>query len=97
MISYKNLPFTNNNCNNNDLLVNQLQKKIEELKNNQEEYAKLLIKKDKKINRLQAAMSQSFNSISSGMKNIKIANLLDNEVKQFLKQTKEESNNHSNN
>ena len=42
-------------------------------------------------------MSQSFNSISSGMKNIKIANLLDNEVKQFLKQTKEESNNHSNN
>ena len=98
MISYKNLAFTNNNCNNNDdLLVNQLQKKIEELKNNQEEYAKLLIKKDKKINRLQAAMSQSFNSISSGMKNIKIANLLDNEVKQFLKQTKEESNNHSNN
>ena len=34
MISYKNLPFTNNNCNNNDLLVNQLQKKIEELKKN---------------------------------------------------------------
>lgn len=94
IISYKNIPFANNN---NDLLVSQLQKKIEELKYNQEEYAKLLMKKDKKINRLQAAMSQSFNSISSGMKNIKIANLLDNEVKQFLKQTKEESNNHSNN
>lgn len=76
------------NNENNQKIILQLQEKIEELKANQEDYARLLTKKDKKINELQSALSQSFNSISTGMKNIKIANLLDNEVKMFLKKTK---------
>ena len=89
IVIYKNSVFSNNT--NNTLTITQMQKKIDEYKHNIEEYKKALLKKDRKINALQATMSQSFHSISSGMKNVKIANLLDNEVKQFLKQTKEDT------
>lgn len=89
IVIYKNSAFSNNT--NNALTITQMQKKIDDYKHNIEEYKKALLKKDRKINALQATMSQSFHSISSGMKNVKIANLLDNEVKQFLKQTKEDT------
>ena len=66
-----------------------MQKKINGLKINQEEYIKAINKKNKKIKELQGALKNSLVSFSSGMKNIKMANLLDNEVKEFLRKSKE--------
>ena len=71
------------------ILIEEMQKKINSLKINQEEYIKAINKKNKKIKELQGALKNSLVSFSSGMKNIKIANLLDNEVKEFLKKSKE--------
>ena len=81
------------------VLIEEMQKKINGLKINQEEYIKVINKKNKKIKELQGALKNSLVSYSSGMKNIKIANLLDNEVKEFLKKSKEinESENCKNN
>ena len=70
-------------------LIEEMQKKINNMKMNQEEYIKAINKKNRKIKELQEALKNSLASLSSGMKNIKIANLLDNEVKEFLKKTKE--------
>ena len=50
-----------------------------------------------KIKELQGALKNSLVSFSSGMKNIKMANLLDNEVKEFLKKSKETNECDSNN
>ena len=71
------------------ILIEEMQKKINSLKINQEEYIKAINKKNKKIKELQGALKNSLVSFSSGMKNIKIANLLDNEVKEFLKKSQE--------
>ena len=73
-----------------------MQKKINGMKINQEEYIKAINKKNKKIKELQEALKNSLMSFSSGMKNIKIANLLDNEVKEFLKKSKETSESDNN-
>ena len=70
-------------------LIEEMQKKINGMKANQEEYIKAINKKNKRIKELQDALKNSLVSFSSGMKNIKIANLLDNEVKEFLKKSKE--------
>ena len=70
-------------------LIEEMQKKINGLKINQEEYIKAINKKNKKIKELQGALKNSLVSFSSGMKNIKMANLLDNEVKEFLRKSKE--------
>ena len=70
-------------------LIEEMQKKINYMKANQEEYIKAINKKNKKIKELQDSLKNSLASFSSGMKNIKIANLLDNEVKEFLKKNKE--------
>ena len=78
-------------------LIEEMQKKINTMKINQEEYIKAINKKNKKIKELQDALKNSLVSFSSGMKNIKIANLLDNEVKEFLKKSKETSENDNNN
>ena len=72
-------------------LIEEMQKKINIMKCNQKEYIKAINKKNKKIRDLQDALNKSLVSFSSGMKNIKIANLLDNEVKEFLKQNKDTS------
>ena len=77
-------------------LIEEMQKKINVMKLNQEEYIKAINKKNKKIKELKDALKNSLVSFSSGMKNIKIANLLDNEVKEFLKKSKETNENDSN-
>ena len=77
-------------------LIEEMQKKINSMKINQEEYIKAINKKNKKIKELQDALKNSLQSFSSGMKNIKIANLLDNEVKEFLKKSKETNENDNN-
>ena len=79
-----------NNNNNDKLLIKQLQQKNHDLMKNQDEYVKIIKKKEKQIKDLQNALSQSFHSISSGMKNIKMANKLDLEVKQILKKSKKD-------
>ena len=88
-----------NNDNKKSILIEEMQKKINGYKINQEEYIKAINKKNKKIKELQGALKNSLVSYSSGMKNIKIANLLDNEVKEFLRKSKEnnESENSKNN
>ena len=78
-----------NNEQKKSKLIEEMQKKINGMKINQEEYIKAINKKNKKIKELQCALKNSLVSFSSGMKNIKIANLLDNEVKEFLKKSKE--------
>ena len=87
------------NDNKKSILIEEMQKKINGYKINQEEYIKAINKKNKKIKELQGALKNSLVSYSSGMKNIKIANLLDNEVKEFLRKSKEnnESENSKNN
>lgn len=97
------LQFNNNKINekNNEQkktkLIEEMQKKINEMKINQEEYIRAINKKNKKIKELQDALKNSLVSFSSGMKNIKIANLLDCEVKEFLKKSKETSDTDNNN
>ena len=66
-----------------------MQKKINGMKINQEEYIKAINKKNKKIKELQGALKNSLVSFSSGMKNIKLANVLDDEVKGLLKKNRE--------
>ena len=77
-------------------LIEEMQKKINVMKLNQEEYIKAINKKNKKNKELKDALKNSLISLSSGMKNIKIANLLDNEVKEFLKKSKEANENNNN-
>ena len=93
MKKYNNivLQYSINKTNENKkgILIEEMQKKINGLKINQEEYIKAINKKNKKIKELQGALKNSLVSFSSGMKNIKIANLLDNEVKEFLRKSKE--------
>ena len=96
------LKYTNNknNSKENDQkktkMIEEMQKKIDGMKINQEEYIKAINKKNKKIKELQDALKNSLMSFSSGMKNIKIANLLDTEVKEFLKKSKEVNENDNN-
>ena len=93
MKKYNNivLQYSINKTNENKkgILIEEMQKKINGLKINQEEYIKAINKKNKKIKELQGALKNSLVSFSSGMKNIKMANLLDNEVKEFLRKSKE--------
>ena len=84
-----NQNMNKNNDNKKSILIEEMQKKINGYKLNQEEYIKAINKKNKKIKELQGALKNSLVSYSSGMKNIKIANLLDNEVKEFLRKSKE--------
>ena len=91
MKKYNNIILKYSNNKNNEKaneqkktkLIEEMQKKINGMKINQEEYIKAINKKNKKIKELQEALKNSLMSFSSGMKNIKIANLLDNEVKEF--------------
>lgn len=94
---FQNNDWNNNNNNNNDTIANnsnqllEYETTINSLKQNISGYEKALIKKEKKIKDLQTALSQSFYSLSSGMNNIKIAHLLDNEVKQLMNKEKSSS------
>ena len=104
MKKYNNIILKYSNNKNNEKaneqkktkLIEEMQKKINGMKINQEEYIKAINKKNKKIKELQEALKNSLMSFSSGMKNIKIANLLDNEVKEFLKKSKETSESDNN-
>ena len=78
-------------------LIEEMQKKINGMKINQEEYIKAINKKNKKIKDLQEALKNSLASYSSGMKSIKLANYLDNEVKGLLKKNKDNNNEIENN
>jgi len=44
--------------------------------------------KEKKISDLQSIISQSYNSYNNGLNNIKIANKLDDEIKNLMKKLK---------
>lgn len=83
-----------NDYNHNDINTHKATQLIEyentitSLKQNISGYEKALINKEKKIKELQNALSESFYSLSSGMNNIKIAHLLDNEVKQLMHKEK---------
>ena len=85
-----------NNEQKNTKLIEEMQQKINKMKIEQEECIKIINKKNKKIKELQGALKSSLVSFSSGMKNIKMANILDNEVKEFLKKNKEINNNENN-
>ena len=90
VLKYKNNKKNDkNNEEKKAKLIEEMQKKINWMKANQEEYIKAINKKNKKIKELQDSLKNSLASFSSGMKSIKIANLLDNEVKEFLKKNKE--------
>ena len=105
MKKYNSIVLKYNNNKNNDKtneqkktkLIEEMQKKINQMKNNQEEYIKAINKKNKKIKELKDSLKNSLASYSSGMNSIKIANLLDNEVKEFLKKSKETNECDSNN
>ena len=86
-----------NNEEKKNKLIEEMQKKINGMKINQEEYIKALNRKNKKIKELQSSLKNSLANFSSGLKNIKIANLLDNEVKEVLKKSKENKDNEKNN
>ena len=86
-----------NNEEKKNKLIEEMQKKINGMKMNQEEYIKALNRKNKKIKELQSSLKNSLANFSSGLKNIKIANLLDNEVKEVLKKSKENKDNKKNN
>ena len=77
-------------------LIDEMQQKINKMKIDQEKCITIINKKNKKIKELQGALKSSLVSFSSGMKNIKMANILDNEVKEFLKKNKEINNNENN-
>jgi hypothetical protein len=77
-------------------LIDEMQQKINKMKIEQEKCITIINKKNKKIKELQGALKSSLVSFSSGMKNIKMANILDNEVKEFLKKNKEINNNENN-
>ena len=64
-----------------DLLKNQLKDKETQTKN---EYLNIIKEKDFKITQLETALNQSLISLNSGMENVKIANQLDSEIKQFI-------------
>ena len=76
------------NSNSSEKIIKNLKDRIKSLQGDNDNYINAISKKNKKIKELQDALSKSFMSLTSGMKNIKIANLLDNEVKEFLKNTK---------
>ena len=86
-----------NNEEKKNKLIEEMQKKINGMKMNQEEYIKALNRKNKKIKELQSSLKNSLANFSSGLKNIKIANLLDNEVKKKKKKSKENKDNEKNN
>ena len=92
------IQYNSNNINEqkNTKLIEEMQLKINKMKIEQEECIKVINKKNKKIKELQGALKSSLVSFSSGMKNIKMANILDNEVKEFLKKNKEINNNENN-
>jgi len=92
------MQYNLNNINDqkNTKLIEEMQLKINKMKIEQEECIKVINKKNKKIKELQGALKSSLVSFSSGMKNIKMANILDNEVKEFLKKNKEINNNENN-
>lgn len=83
-----------NDYNDNDINTHKATQLLEyentitSLKQNISGYEKVLINKEKKIKELQNALSESFYSLTSGMNNIKIAHLLDNEVKQLMHKEK---------
>ena len=84
--------------NKKDILIQLLQKKLEKYKLNQEQFKKVLEKKDNKIKELkglQEFYSKSYKSIQGGVHNIKIAKLLDNEVKSILKEEKNKTTNNT--
>lgn len=93
------LKYSNNKSNEQKKtkLIEEMQKKINGMKINQEEYIKAINKKNKKIKELQDALNRSLMSYNSGVNSIKIANLLDNEVKEFLKKSKETNDTENNN
>ena len=93
------LKYSNNKSNEQKKtkLIEEMQKKINGMKINQEEYIKAINKKNKKIKELQDALNRSLMSYNSGVNSIKIANLLDNEVKEFLKKSKETNDSENNN
>ena len=64
-----------------DLLKSQLKDKETQTKN---EYMSIIKEKDFKITQLETALNQSLISLNSGMENVKIANQLDSEIKQFI-------------
>ena len=84
--------------NKKDILIQLLQKKLEKYKLNQEQYKKVLEKKDNKIKELkglQEFYNKSYKSIKGGVDSIKIAKLLDNEVKSILKEEKNKTTNNT--
>ena len=84
--------------NKKDILIQLLQKKLEKYKLNQEQFKKVLEKKDNKIKELkglQEFYSKSYKSIQGGVHNIKIAKLLDNEVQSILKEEKSKTTNNT--
>ena len=93
------LKYSNNKSNEQKKtkLIEEMQKKINGMKINQEEYIKAINKKNKKIKDLQDALNKSLMSYNSGVNSIKIANLLDTEVKEFLKKSKETNDTENNN
>lgn len=64
-----------------ELLKNQLKDKETQTRN---EYINIIKEKDFKITQLETALNQSLISLNSGMENVKIANQLDSEIKQFI-------------
>ena len=84
--------------NKKDILIQLLQKKLEKYKLNQEQFKKVLEKKDNKIKELkglQEFYSKSYKSIQGGVDSIKIAKLLDNEVQSILKEEKSKTTNNT--
>ena len=84
--------------NKKDILIQLLQKKLEKYKLNQEQFKKVLEKKDNKIKELkglQEFYNKSYKSIKGGVDSIKIAKLLDNEVKSILKEEKSKTTNNT--
>ena len=69
-------------------LKTQLEMKNEEINNYKKEFEKLFNLKEKKITDLQNVISQSYLSYNNGINNIKIANKLDDEIKNLVKKLK---------
>ncbi len=73
-----------NYINKKEIIINKLNNKLYEYKDKNDKFKIIIKQKDKKIKEIQDSMNKSYLNFSNGKESIKIANLLDNEVKEIL-------------
>jgi len=73
-----------NYINKKEIIINKLNNKLYEFKDKNDKFKIIIKQKDKKIKEIQDSINKSYLNFSNGKETIKIANLLDNEVKEIF-------------